>query len=61
MSDQDERYCTNCPYFKDVKSAGERWYGAKCNKDGHTTSPSMYAIISLFEDCPYKSESEGKE
>ena len=58
MSDQVKRYCSNCPYFKDIIYEGERWYGAKCNKDGHTTSPSMYAIKSLDDDCPYKTESE---
>ena len=58
MSDKIERYCTECPYFKDIVYERERWYGARCNKDGHTSSPSMYAIQSLHNDCPYKGESE---
>lgn len=53
-----ERYCTECPYFKDIVYEGLQWYGARCDKDGHTSSPSMYAIQSLHKNCPYKGESE---
>lgn len=55
-----ERYCTECPYFKNLIVDDESWYGAKCNKDGHMTLPSMYAIQSLHDDCPYKAENKGE-
>lgn len=61
MSNQVEIYCTGCPYFEDIIYEGEQWYGAACNKDGHTSFPSMYAIESLHNDCPYKTESEVEE
>lgn len=55
------RYCTECPYFKDIVYKGLQWYGARCDKDGHTSSPSMYAIQSLHDDCPYKTEREDEK
>jgi hypothetical protein len=60
MSNQVERYCTECPYFKDIIYRDEQWYGARCNKDGHTSSPSMYAIKMLYDDCPCKIKRSNK-
>lgn len=47
-----EWYCTDCPYFQFTGEPSADWYGARCNKDGHETSPSMYAIQSLNDNCP---------
>ena len=52
----EEIYCTECPYFKDIVDEDRDWFGAKCEKDGHESSPSMYAIRSLHNDCPLKKE-----
>lgn len=47
-----EWYCTDCPYFQFTGEPTDDWYGARCNKDNHEASPSMYAIQSLNNDCP---------
>lgn len=47
-----EWYCTDCPYFQFTGEPSNDWYGARCNKDNHEASPSMYAIQSLNNDCP---------
>ena len=60
VESEDKKYCTECPYFTDVIYEDEQWYGARCKKDGHETMPSMYAIASLHNSCPYKAESEDK-
>ena len=53
--EDEEIWCTECPYFKYVADdMDDSWYGAKCNKDGHESSPSMYAVQSLHDDCPLK-------
>lgn len=52
MSGANKTYCTECHYFTDVVYDGEQWFGAKCKKDGHSTMPSMYAIKSLYDNCP---------
>lgn len=59
-------YCTKCPYFNDViefsiDGREPSWYGARCGIDGHTTTPSMYAIKMLHNNCPLIAESEVKE
>ena len=61
MNDQVKRYCTKCPYFEDIIYDEESWFGARCKKDGHSTMPSMFAIKSLHNHCPYKAESEVSE
>lgn len=45
-------YCTDCPYFQFTGEPSADWYGTRCNKDNHEASPSMYAILSLHDDCP---------
>lgn len=58
-SEEDEEvWCTECPYFKDVTDTPGEWFGALCTKDGHEAGPSMYAIQSLHNYCPLKKESE---
>lgn len=47
-----EWYCTDCPYFQFTGEPSNDWYGARCNKDNHEASPSMYAIQSLNNNCP---------
>ena len=53
-----ELWCTECPYFGYTGNPSDDWYGAKCDKDGHESNPSMYAIQSLHEDCPLRNEVE---
>ena len=55
---EKEIYCTECSHFEDVVEDGRSWYGALCNKDGHESAPSMYAIQSLHENCPLKKKEE---
>ena len=53
-----ELYCTECKYFQDVIDNDREWFGALCTKDGHDVAPSMYAIKSLHNRCPFKSDDE---
>ena len=56
---EEEIWCTECPYFKDVEDVWDRdWFGAKCTKDGHESAPSMYAIQSLHNNCPLRAKKE---
>ncbi len=50
--EEEEIWCTECPYFEDVIEDARNWFGALCKKDGHESAPSMYAIQSLHNDCP---------
>lgn len=52
MTKEEEIWCTECPYFKDIVDDARDWFGALCTKDGHESSPSMYAIQSLHNNCP---------
>ena len=61
VAESNNIYCTECPYFNNVINDGEQWFGARCDKDGHSTMPSMYAIKSLHNDCPLVAEIEPKE
>lgn len=56
--DEEETYCTECPYFEDVVDDTRSWFGGLCKKDGHESSPSMYAIQSLHDDCPLKKQED---
>lgn len=58
---KEEVYCTECPYFEEVVGKSGDWFGASCTKDGHESSPSMYAIQSLHNDCPLEKEKEKEE
>lgn len=58
--EEEETYCTECPYFEDVVDDPRSWYGGLCKKDGHKSSPSMYAIQTLNNDCPLKKEGESR-
>ena len=60
MNKPTKTYCTECPYFNDIIYEEEQWYGARCEKDGHSTSPSMYAIQSLNNNCPLTENKEDK-
>jgi hypothetical protein len=53
-----EIYCTDCQYFSYIGEPSDSWYGTMCCKDSHSANPSMYAIQSLHEDCPLRSEVE---
>ena len=56
--EEEEIWCTECPYFEDVMDDPRYWFGGLCKKDGHESAPSMYAIQSLHNDCPLKKEKE---
>ena len=58
----EELWCTECPYFRYVADdMDDSWYGTKCDKDGHEANPSMYAVQSLHDDCPLRSEIKSNE
>ena len=58
--EEEELYCTECPYFEFTGEPTDEWYGARCKKDNHKASPSMIAIQSLNDDCPIKAEKGGE-
>lgn len=54
----EEIYCTECQHFEGIPHLDNDWFGAKCKLDDHESAPSMYAIQSLYNDCPLKKKQE---